>query len=96
MNDQSERMRAIKEEVLNLTGSPLYEERIRTMAYPVIGEGSHEARVMFVGEAPGRNAEAGGATQVSSLREDLEALRAQVALLEARLRKIEEALGEAG
>ncbi|MEK7108432.1 MAG: uracil-DNA glycosylase [Patescibacteria group bacterium] len=55
MNDQSERMRAIKEEVLNLTGSPLYEERIRTMAYPVIGEGSHEARVMFVGEAPGRN-----------------------------------------
>jgi len=57
---------------------------------------SEEASAATLGEAPGRNAEAGGATQVSSLREDLEALRAQVALLEARLRKIEEALGEAG
>lgn len=55
MSDRSERMRAIKEEVLNLTASPLYEERIRNMAYPVIGEGGHAARVMFVGEAPGKN-----------------------------------------
>ncbi len=55
MSDRTELMRVIKEEVMALVASPLYEERMRTMAYPVIGEGSHEARVMFVGEAPGKN-----------------------------------------
>ncbi len=55
MSDRIELMRAIKEEIVALMASPLYEERMRTMAYPVIGEGSHEARVMFVGEAPGKN-----------------------------------------
>lgn len=48
-------MRKIRDEVLILTSSPLYEERIKNKVLPVIGEGSHEAKIMFVGEAPGRN-----------------------------------------
>ena len=44
-------MREIKEEVLNCKKCPLYRERV----YPVIGEGSHQAKIMFVGEAPGLN-----------------------------------------
>lgn len=48
-------MRAIKDEVMNLTASPLYEYRTKNKYFPVIGEGSHEAKIMFVGEAPGRN-----------------------------------------
>lgn len=53
--DRTEKLRAIRDEVIALIASPLYEERIRTKAHPVIGEGSHWARMMFIGEAPGKN-----------------------------------------
>lgn len=53
-------MRAIKEEVLNLKDSPLYAERIKNKVFPVIGDGSHDAKIMFVGEAPGKNEAATG------------------------------------
>jgi uracil-DNA glycosylase family 4 len=48
-------MKKIKEEILNLKESPLYKYRIENKYFPVIGEGSHNAKIMFVGEAPGRN-----------------------------------------
>ena len=41
--------------VLNLTTSPLYEYRKENHYFPVIGEGSHNAKIMFIGEAPGLN-----------------------------------------
>ena len=43
-----------------LKESPLYEYRIGNNNYPVIGEGSHNAKIMFIGEAPGRNEAATG------------------------------------
>lgn len=52
---RTESLRQIKDEVLNLTSSPLYIEREKNKVFPVIGEGSHHATIMFVGEAPGRN-----------------------------------------
>lgn len=52
---KKEQMRAVRDEVLNLTSSPLYEYRVTNGYFPVIGEGSHDARVMFIGEAPGKN-----------------------------------------
>lgn len=55
MSDRKELMRQIKDEVVNLTESPLYKERIANKVYPVIGEGDHNAKIMFVGEAPGKN-----------------------------------------
>jgi DNA polymerase len=48
-------MREIRDEVLNLKQSPLYDYRTSNKYYPVIGEGSHDACIMFVGEAPGKN-----------------------------------------
>jgi DNA polymerase len=48
-------LKQIKDEVLVLESSPLYAERIKNGVFPVIGEGSHFAKIMFVGEAPGRN-----------------------------------------
>ena len=50
----------IKEEVVNLKSSPLYKLRIENKVFPVIGEGSHIAKIMFVGEAPGKNEAATG------------------------------------
>ena len=55
MEEKDKLLREIKDEVVALTGSPLYTYRTENHYFPVIGEGSHEARVMFVGEAPGEN-----------------------------------------
>lgn len=61
MNDnRSELLKQIRDDILNLKESPLYAERVQNGVFPVIGEGSHRARVMFIGEAPGRNEAATG------------------------------------
>ena len=55
MDDRTEKLKQIKEEVLKLEASPLYAERIKNNVFPVIGEGDHFAQIMFIGEAPGEN-----------------------------------------
>lgn len=60
MDNRTEQLKKIKEEVLGLKKSPLYAERVKNKVYPVIGEGSHHAHIMFVGEAPGKNEAATG------------------------------------
>lgn len=46
-----EAMLQIKDEIMDLKESPFYEFRIK----PVIGEGDYCAKIMLVGEAPGKN-----------------------------------------
>ncbi len=46
-------MHQIRDEILNLKESSLYTYRTENKYSPVIGEGSHAAHLMFVGEAPG-------------------------------------------
>jgi len=53
--ERKELMREIKDEVVALKKSPLYKFRVENKNLPVIGEGSHSARIMFIGEAPGKN-----------------------------------------
>lgn len=48
-------MKHIRDEVINLTSSPLYTYRTQNNYLPVIGEGDHNADIVFVGEAPGQN-----------------------------------------
>lgn len=55
MEERKEQMKQIRDEVVALKDSPLYKFRIENKNLPVIGEGSHFAKIMFVGEAPGRN-----------------------------------------
>ena len=55
MDNKSDELKKIRDEVLNLKESPLYEYRTENKYFPVIGEGSHDAKIMFVGEAPGQN-----------------------------------------
>lgn len=54
--ERSEQMKKIRDEVVDLKRSPLYEFRTSEGNVPVIGEGSHFAEIMFIGEAPGKNA----------------------------------------
>jgi uracil-DNA glycosylase len=50
-----EEMKRIREELLNFQESPLYKERVENGYFPVIGQGSHDAEIIFIGEAPGKN-----------------------------------------
>src|SRR3989344_5229334 len=59
-DNRTELLKQIRDEVINFKESPLYQERIKNKVFPVIGEGSHCAKIMFVGEAPGKNEAATG------------------------------------
>lgn len=54
MNKEKE-MDKIKKEVYDLVNSPLYKNRIENNLKPVNGEGSLDTKIVFVGEAPGKN-----------------------------------------
>jgi uracil-DNA glycosylase len=61
MNESKfEALKKIRDEIFNLTTSPIYSERVLNKAFPVIGEGDHDSKIMFVGEAPGKNEAATG------------------------------------
>jgi DNA polymerase len=53
-NPKFEAMKQIRDEIMDLKDSPLYKERIENEVFPVIGSGSHDANIMFIGEAPGK------------------------------------------
>ncbi|MFA5022886.1 MAG: uracil-DNA glycosylase [Candidatus Paceibacterota bacterium] len=55
LNNQDLELKKIRDEVLVLKDSPLFEYRTSNHYCPVIGEGSHTAKIMFIGEAPGKN-----------------------------------------
>lgn len=54
ISERIEQLKKIKNEVLTLKKSPLYKYRMENKYFPVIGEGSLVANIMFVGEAPGK------------------------------------------
>ncbi|MFA6050348.1 MAG: uracil-DNA glycosylase [Candidatus Paceibacterota bacterium] len=48
-------LKQIKDELIVEKDSPLYKYRTENQYFPVVGEGSHFSKIMFVGEAPGKN-----------------------------------------
>ena len=48
-------MKEVRDELFAFAASPLYAYRTENKFFPVVGEGSHDAAIMFVGEAPGLN-----------------------------------------
>lgn len=51
--EKTELLKVIRDEIIDLKSSPLYEYRAANNYFPVIGQGNHNAKLMFVGEAPG-------------------------------------------
>lgn len=51
---KTDELKKIKESVVNISGD-LADLRRKEKYFPVIGEGSHDASIVFVGEAPGEN-----------------------------------------
>lgn len=60
MANKTELLKQIKDEVVALKEGQLSKIRRKDKVFPVIGEGSHDAAIMFVGEAPGKNEAATG------------------------------------
>ncbi|HRH25877.1 MAG TPA: uracil-DNA glycosylase [Candidatus Paceibacterota bacterium] len=52
---KTELMKEVRDEILAFKKSPLYKHRIENNYFPVIGEGSYDASIVFIGEAPGKN-----------------------------------------
>ena len=55
LEQRFEKMKKIRDELWQFKESPLYDYRMKHKFFPVVGEGSHTARIMFIGEAPGKN-----------------------------------------
>ncbi|HLD70361.1 MAG TPA: uracil-DNA glycosylase [Negativicutes bacterium] len=58
--EKTDLMRQIENEAVALKNSALAQIRRKDNVFPVIGEGSYDAKIMFVGEAPGKNEAATG------------------------------------
>ena len=52
--EKNKKMTALKDELIDSRASPLHEYRTSNNYLPVLGEGSLDASIMFVGEAPGK------------------------------------------
>src|SRR3989344_2599537 len=79
-DERTQALRVIKNEVLALEASSLCAERIKNGVFPVIGDGSHYAKIMFVGEAPGKNEAATGRPFVGAAGKILDELLASVGI----------------
>ncbi|WKZ24192.1 MAG: uracil-DNA glycosylase [Candidatus Dojkabacteria bacterium] len=80
LTERYNKLKAIKDSLLNATTSPLYAYRQENSFHPVIGEGNHAARVMFVGEAPGENEAKQGRPFCGAAGKFLDVLLAHVGL----------------
>jgi len=48
-------LKQVRADLVGATESPLYKFRIENRLFPVIGEGSPDANIIFIGESPGKN-----------------------------------------
>lgn len=55
MNGKDAKIKALADKLVTLKESPLYTYRTENGYLPVIGEGSLDANILFIGEAPGKN-----------------------------------------
>lgn len=55
LEEKTKRLKKLKEAVVALKESPLYAYRVENDYLPVIGEGNHDADILFIGEAPGES-----------------------------------------
>lgn len=80
MPNRSAQLKAIREEIEDLTLSPLYEYRHKNGYHPVIGAGSPRAQLMLIGEAPGKQEALQGKPFVGAAGRILDELLKSIAL----------------
>src|SRR3989344_3041846 len=76
----AEKIKAISDAVFDLTASPLYKYRAKNNYLPVVGEGSLKAKIMFIGEATGKNEAKAGSPFCGAAGKVLDGLLASAGL----------------
>lgn len=79
-SDREKDLEQIKKEVQELEASPLYDYRVDNNYHAVIGEGDLQAKVMFIGEAPGKQEAKTGRPFVGAAGRNLDRLLASIGL----------------
>ncbi len=77
-NKKIKKIEQIGEEIMNLKDSPLYSYRTENNYLPVVGSGSYDSKIMFIGEAPGRNEAKSGKPFCGSAGKILDSLLASI------------------
>lgn len=77
---RKERMGSVEERLIGLTDSPLYEYRQTNGYHAVVGEGSLDAQIMLIGEAPGEREAKSGRPFVGASGKLLDELLATIGL----------------
>lgn len=54
LREKEAAIKAVRADLVGASTSPLYQFRIDNRLFPVLGEGSADANLMFIGEAPGK------------------------------------------
>src|SRR5690606_13472809 len=55
VQQKADSLKALRLELVGATASPLYQFRVSSRAFPVLGEGNPDANILMIGEAPGRS-----------------------------------------
>ncbi|QPC82188.1 TIR domain-containing protein [Phototrophicus methaneseepsis] len=50
---KADQLKAVRDDLVRATDSPLYAYRTENRYFPVLGEGNPDANILFIGEAPG-------------------------------------------
>ncbi len=77
---KSAQLRRVAKDVDNLTGSPLYKLRVKEGYHSVVGIGNPDARIMLIGEAPGKQEALRGEPFVGAAGKFLDHMLASVGL----------------
>jgi DNA polymerase len=80
LKNKPTKLKAIEREVENLSTSPLYEYRTKSGYHAVPGSGDPDARIMFIGEAPGKQEALSGRPFVGAAGKFLDKLLQSVGL----------------
>lgn len=78
-------LKQIKEQLLVATEAPLFAYRTANKYWPVIGEGSHQAKIIIIGEAPGKNEALTGRPFCGAAGKILDELLASIGLARAEV-----------
>jgi uracil-DNA glycosylase family 4 len=73
-------LRDVRDDLVNAVNSPLYRFRIENRYFPVLGEGSADAKIMFIGESPSKLEAERGKPFLGSTGEVLEEMLAAIHL----------------
>lgn len=83
LSEKQAALKALRLQLVGAADSPLYNYRVENRYFPVIGEGTPDANIMFIGEAPGHREAKQGVPFIGPSGEVLDEMLASINLQRA-------------